>query len=134
MKILIAEDDKISQKVLCSIVSKVGDCEVADNGEEAFDKYCQSLDSNQPFDIIFLDVMMPEVDGQEALAAIREFESQRGISNDNGVKVIMTTALDDGQNLYHAHANGCVNYLVKPLSRDKVLNAIKKLGLGTVPQ
>jgi two-component system chemotaxis response regulator CheY len=131
MKILIVEDDPVSRKVLHSIVKSVCDnCELAENGEQAFDHFLNASEASSPFDLIFLDVMMPEVNGQETLAAIREFELQEGISRDEGVRVIMTTALDDGQNIYQAHANGCVDYIVKPLSREKILKAIDRLGVG----
>ena len=132
MKILIAEDDPVSRKVLHSIVSSVcEDCALAENGEEAFEKFLDASEDDQPFDLIFLDVMMPEANGQEALAAIREYEQELGVEHDASVKVIMTTALDDGKNIYQAHANGCVDYIVKPISREKILKAIARLGLVT---
>ncbi len=129
MRILVVEDDQVSQRVLAAIVSKIAECDVASNGEEAYEKFCDACEQDDPFDLIFLDVMMPEVSGQEALVAIRDYEEQLGIAMGQGVKVIMTTALDDGNNLYQAHANGCVDYIVKPISRDKIINSIKKLGL-----
>jgi two-component system chemotaxis response regulator CheY len=104
---------------------------VAGDGEEGFRLYLHAFDSGNPFDVVFLDVMMPEANGQEVLAAIREFEKEQDISVENGVPVIMTTALDDGINLYQAHANGCVDYIVKPLSREKILKALQRLGLST---
>lgn len=130
MRILIAEDDPVSLKTLHSIVDELGQVELARDGAEAFDKYCEAFDAGASFDVILLDVMMPEYNGQEVLAAIREREAESGIGVDEGVPVIMTTAMDDSQNLYQAHANGCVNYLVKPVSREKVLSAIRRLGLS----
>ena len=131
MKVLIVEDEPISRKVLHTILENVAtECLIAVNGEDAFDKYLEAVESNTPFDVIFLDVMMPEANGQEALAAIREYETELGIVGDSGVKVIMTTALDDGKNIYQAHANGCVDYIVKPISRDKILKAVERLGFS----
>lgn len=133
MRALIVEDDPVSRRVLHSIVSSMcSDCELAANGEEAFRSYLSALEESKPFDVVFLDVMMPEVNGQEVLAAIREVEMEQGLSAEEGVPVIMTTALDDGRNIYQAHANGCVDYMVKPISRDQIIKVLQRLGFSPV--
>ena len=65
MRILIAEDEPVSAKIILSYVSPLADCVHVWNGEEAFEEFCRALDSDQPFDLVLLDIMMPEVDGQE---------------------------------------------------------------------
>lgn len=102
MKILIAEDDLACCRLLQSFLSDYGDCLVTINGLEAVKAVKDALDEGQPYDLICLDIMMPNMDGHEALKAIRQIESEHGISCLDGVKVIMTTALGDSKNVMGA--------------------------------
>jgi two-component system, chemotaxis family, chemotaxis protein CheY len=129
MHILIAEDDPVSAKLLSTIVKDYGDVRVVENGQEAFDAYCEAHEEGWCFDLILLDIIMPQVDGQGALEAIREFEETHGIEPHEGVKVIMVTALTDSLNLYQAHRNYSVDYLPKPINRESVIKAMCKLEL-----
>jgi two-component system chemotaxis response regulator CheY len=129
MRFLIVEDEATSARMLEATMAKFGRCERANDGEEGFAKFCSAIDEGKPFDLIFLDIMMPGVDGQEALAAIREIEERFGIAAESGVKVVMTTALDDSHNIYEAHFTGCNEYLVKPIRREDLMRVVKKLGM-----
>ena len=132
MKFLVVEDEPISAKVLQALLSEYAECTWAKNGQEAYDHYCDAYEAGENFDIIFMDIMMPEVGGQEALAAIREFEGENGVDLSSGVKVVMTTTLEDAQNIYEAHSNGCVDYLVKPVQRKNLTKCLKKIGISQV--
>ena len=129
MRVLIVEDEPTSARLLEATISPFAECQRAGNGEECFEKFCSAIDAGAPFDLIFLDIMMPGVDGQEALAAIREVEEGAGVAPDAGVKIVMTTALDDPQSLYHAHFSGCSEYLVKPICREDLMRTLRRLGL-----
>lgn len=128
MRVLIAEDDTNSRFILQRFIEPYAACEVAQDGEEAFEEFCDAQERGEPYDIIFLDIMMPRMDGQSTLTMIRDWEVAHGIIASSGVKVIMTTALDDEENIFDAHVSGCFNYLVKPLSRQKVVDQLKQLG------
>lgn len=129
LKILIAEDDFTCRKLLQSFLSEYGDCFVAINGHEAVEAVRESLDEGQPYDLVCLDIMMPEMDGHEALEAIRQIENEHGIAGLDSVKVIMTTALGDSKNVIGAFRTGCEAYIVKPVSKEKLLEEMEKLGL-----
>jgi CheY-like chemotaxis protein len=73
--------------------------------------------------------MMPEMDGQQALKAIREIEQQHGIGGLDAVKVIMTTAKDTSKDIFTAFKNGCEVYIVKPVRKEALLKEMQKLGL-----
>lgn len=128
MRVLIAEDDACSRMVIERFLEPYARCTVARDGQEALDLYLAARDEGAPFDLIFLDIMMPKVDGQAVLASIRELETRYGVPASQGVKVIMTSALNDDQNIFDAHVSDCFNYLVKPLNRDKVLEQLRALG------
>ena len=129
MKCLIVEDDFTACKLLQTYLSDYGDCFIAVNGDGAVEAFREALKQGQPYDLICLDIMMPEMDGHDALKAIRKIESQHGIGGLDGVKVVMTTALGDSKNVMGAFRTGCEAYIVKPVKKEKLLEEIEKLGL-----
>lgn len=129
MKILLAEDDYATRKFMASFLSKYGECDVAVDGMEAVDAYLMALDDGEPYDLICLDIMMPAMDGYQVLMSIRNLEKEHQISQEDGVKVIMTTALNDEQNVKMAFDLGCSVYSGKPINQEKFEQALTKLGL-----
>lgn len=130
MKILIAEDDFTTRLILQAILSPYGECDLAVNGDEAIQAFRLALEEKKPYDLVCLDIMMPEVDGHEALKGIREIEKEIGIKDSEEVKVVMITALDDPKNVVKAfYKEGATSYMVKPIEKEKVLEELKKLGL-----
>ena len=91
MKVLIVEDDFDSALLLQKLITQYGECRTAVNGREAVLAFHVALDAGQPYDLICLDIMMPEMDGQAALKGMRAMEEARGIASTHGAKIIMTT-------------------------------------------
>lgn len=130
MKTLIVEDDFLARSLLSTLLSEYGPCHVAVNGKEALEAVEQAFEAEEPYDLICLDIMMPVMDGQQALAELRSIEEKRGIRGLQATKVIMVTAIDDSQNIMQAFRQGqCEAYLTKPLDRNKLLEHIRDLGL-----
>ena len=80
MRILIAEDDFASRKVILKFLSVYGECDVTVDGMEAVDAFMMALEEDNPYDLICLDVMMPVMDGYQALKSIREIEKEHGLA------------------------------------------------------
>ena len=129
MKTLIVEDDFTSRLYLQEILKKYGPANVAMNGKEAVEAVRAALESGEPYDLITLDIMMPEMDGQAALNEIRRVEEAGGIASIYGAKVIMTTALDDSKNILASFKGQCDVYLTKPVDKAKLLGELRKLKL-----
>ncbi len=129
MKCLIVEDDFAARKLLQVYLSDYADCFIAVNGHEAVEAIREALEEGESYDLICLDIMMPEMDGHKALEAIRQVEKEHGIGGLDGVKVIMTTALDDSKNIMGSFRTGCEAYIVKPIRKGKLLEEMTKLGL-----
>jgi len=129
MRFLIADDDFTSRKVLQSILQDYGSCDIAVNGLEAFEACITAYEVGNPYDLICLDIMMPEMDGQEALIKIRDYEDNMGITSGKFSKVMMTTAIGDFENIVNAFDEQCEAYVVKPLDMKKVITALAKLEL-----
>ena len=130
MKCLIAEDNLMSRRILKELLSPKFDCDIAVNGQEAIDSFQLAHESKRPYDVIFMDIMMPLVDGLEALICIRTLERKMEIPHSLAVKVIMTTALDDPHTVVRSF-NECQAdaYIVKPISRQKIASELRKLKL-----
>lgn len=106
MRILIAEDDYASRKFMLRFLSKYGDCDITVDGQEAVDAYIMALEDNLAYDLVCLDIMMPELDGYLALKCIRDIEKDNGIPEEKRAKIIMTTALNDRRNVTKAFELG----------------------------
>ncbi|WP_031483458.1 response regulator [Maridesulfovibrio frigidus] len=130
MKILVVEDEVASMKFISHLMVKYGECDTASDGIEAVRIFEVSLSSGPPYDLICMDIMMPEMDGHEALQKIRQLEELYSIPPKREVKVIMTTALDDPKNVMNAlFKGGADEYLVKPITSANVEEAMKKVKL-----
>jgi two-component system chemotaxis response regulator CheY len=129
LKMLIVEDDLPSYKILEEYLSEYGDCTIVANGAEGVEAFKNALDAGSPYDLICLDIMMPEMDGHEALRTVRQIEQQHGIFDPGGVSVIMTTAKDRSRDMIEAFDEGCASYIVKPIDQEKLVAEMQKLDL-----
>jgi len=130
MKTLIVEDDVTSRLVLQGLLKTYGEVHVAEDGRQGVEAVRLALDAGQPYDLVCLDIMMPEMDGHEALKKIREMEKRAGIQGRGEVKVLMTTALGDAKNVVEAYyRGGATSYLVKPVDKSNVIDQLQILGL-----
>lgn len=129
MNSLIVEDDPISSRFLEEVLEKHGTVTAAANGKAAVQAFLQARASGKPFDLICLDIMMPGMGGQEALAAIRQLELEHGLQVGQGARVIMTTALEDHTNVRQAFKASADGYVVKPIEKQKLFRLLGDLGL-----
>jgi len=131
MKTLIVEDDFTSRLLLQKLLAPYGETHIAVNGKEAVEAARMALEAGQPYELICLDIMMPEMDGHETLRQVRAQEEARGTLSTRGAKIIMTTALHDIKNVATAYKELCDAYLVKPIDKAKLLETLQQLGLKT---
>jgi two-component system chemotaxis response regulator CheY len=133
MKVLIVEDDLASQKLIAVYLRGASVIELADDGEAALTMFETALNSNQRFDLVLLDIMLPKRNGQEVLEGLRKLEFAKGIGGLDGVKVIMLTALRDAQTIMKSFRLQAEAYLPKPIIKEKLLKEIQSLGLTLSP-
>ncbi|WP_456447509.1 LytR/AlgR family response regulator transcription factor [Thiolapillus sp.] len=122
MKILVVDDERLARQRLCTLLSELeGDHEVvaeAENGEQAV-RICKQ----QEIDLVFMDIHMPGMDGLEAAALISRQELPPAI--------IFTTAYSEhALDAFEVHA---LDYLLKPIRREKLLVAMDKVTRLTRP-
>jgi len=130
MRTLIVEDSFINQEFLKMIMEERGKCVICESGEEAIDAFERNLNESTPFDLIFMDIMLPGIDGLQALEQIRDLEKARGVLPGKETKTIITTALDDDVKASRAYIHGqAISYITKPIRQEKIEGELRKLGL-----
>ena len=117
IRILVAEDNKINQTVIVAMLQKAGHhVDVVNNGLEALSAVMRT-----PYDVVLMDVQMPEMDGITATRKIRELEGERG-----DVPIIALTAnamVGDREQYLDA---GMTDYVSKPIEPVKLASALRR--------
>ncbi len=126
LRILIVDDVAMMRNLLRHHLEIFGTCDFAENGQQAVAMFEQALQDKHPYHLIFLDIMLPIMDGHQALKAIRQIEKDRHIPPEEQAVVIMTSALRDRKNVLQSVEEGCDDYLIKPFNKKKVIEKIVK--------
>lgn len=129
MKSLIAEDEFISRQCLYHQLSKFGEVKIAHNGREAVWAFFEAMTDHLPFDLICLDIMMPQMDGLEALKSIRILETAYIQKVEEKTAIVMMTALAEKERVTQALQNGCNDYMLKPIHSQALVEKLNTLGL-----
>ncbi|MGM0443947.1 MAG: response regulator [Fibrobacterota bacterium] len=129
MRFLVVEDDFFCRSILVNILGEYGHADVAVNGNEAVGAFRRSIEEGDKYTLIFLDIMLPDKDGQTLLKEFRDLEKKHRIAPQKTTPIVMTTALDDKHNILSAFKNQCEGYIVKPVDEAKVIEKLQELEL-----
>jgi two-component system chemotaxis response regulator CheY len=127
MRSFVAEDDATTRLVLKTVLSRYGECDTAEDGKKAVEAVNAAIVSKKNYDLVCMDLRLPEMDGHAAIREIRKSEGTARVSN--AVKIIVTTAHDDTDSIARAVMGRCNAYLVKPIDIAKLKKELKALGL-----
>ena len=120
LHILVAEDNLINQKVVSAMLARQGwTATLAANGREAVQRFQQ-----QAYDLVLMDIQMPEMDGMEATRLIRQEEQSRNGKGRGRVPIIAFTANASPAQRQECLAGGMDEVLTKPVNFQRLLNAI----------
>jgi len=123
--ILMVEDNETNRVLLTEMLVKHAKCEEAIDGREGFKKYSEDFYSKKKYQVILLDIAMPNVDGIVLLRLIRENEDFYNIPEEDRIPIIIITAhkerLDDAFEL------GCKDFILKPVDPDELISKIEKV-------
>lgn len=130
MKILVVDDEIVSRKKMQKIMASFGDCETVETGKEALSSFSRAWEMGIPFDMISLDIAMPDMDGIQVLKHIRLMEKEKEIPKPKQVKIMMVTSHTDKDTVVESMKSGCNNYIVKPFDKDRVAQKLQSLGFN----
>jgi len=133
LKSLVVEDVPIMRKILAHYLKNYGEVEFAGDGMEAMAKFCQAHSESEPFDLVFLDIMLPKLNGLQILTFIRELEQTAVLATDKSefkpVKIVMVSALVDSKAVSSAIEKGCDGFIPKPFDKKKIVAELEKIGM-----
>jgi len=127
VKVLVAEDNKTNQEVVLRMLKleDVYDVTVAKDGQEALDLVMESMERKAPYNLIFMDVQMPNLDGLQSTRLIR----QSGFS----APIVALTAYAEESNVKECLDSGMDFFLSKPIRRPALKHVLKTY-CPTIPE
>ena len=129
MKILIIDDEMAALTKMKVLLSVYGECTMVTNAAQALQQCAKAIQNESPYDLITIDIQLPQTTGIDLMEAINKLESSRGIP---ASRKIMVTASGTKGNLVKATVKGCDGFIVKPVKRDILKE--KMTSLGFTPQ
>jgi CheY-like chemotaxis protein len=126
MRALAIDDEFTALSLMVSLLSEYGDCDAATNGRQALEMFGKALVVGKPYDLLLLDIQMPEMDGLELLASISHSEKHSGATP---AKKIVISAESSPHNVHVAGKYKCDAFLVKPIRRDMLRAKLSELNI-----
>ena len=125
LSILVAEDNEINALLMRSLLARLGHCAViATNGAAALESWAASKSAGTPYDLVLMDIQMPELDGIEAAKRIRKLEAEQPGARTPILALTANTLVEDRYACFEAGMDG---FLIKPLDREKLEEALSSL-------
>jgi two-component system, chemotaxis family, chemotaxis protein CheY len=130
MRILIVDDDFVSRTKLEALLSEYGDCDAAEDGQQAIDMFEQAHDQSAGYDLITMDIDMPGMSGHEVLSRIREWEETHEVyKQGQNARVLMSTSMQSRTDIMSSFRAGCEGYLKKPITPEKLTEALASIDI-----
>ncbi|MBU1105769.1 MAG: response regulator [Candidatus Riflebacteria bacterium] len=121
-KFLVVDDEALNCRLLREILEQTAYCDCVYNGPDAIALFKTAHTTNAPYDLILLDISMPEMDGLEVIEIIRNYELSEGTLLGHGVPIIMVTAIKE--TFMKAFTRGADDYVLKPVDQDELMEKI----------
>ena len=133
IRVMLVDDQRLVRGGLSMLVNSQPDLQVvmeADDGLAAIDVFDRMVSEGQAPQVILMDVRMPHCDGLEAARRILERDGERGVSEDERVRIIMLTTFDIDEYVYSAVRAGASGFLLKDTPPEQLLEAIRTVHRG----
>jgi CheY-like chemotaxis protein len=130
LKTLLVDDDRTSLLLLGRILAPYADCTPCQSGMEAKEALRTALVTGKPYDLMFIDIGLGDIDGRLLLKTIREIETKLEVPATQRCKIIMVTATRDLETRRDCDELGADAYVIKPLNNVVLKTRLAKLGLA----
>jgi two-component system chemotaxis response regulator CheY len=131
MRTLIVEDDLMGRRLLEVLLAPLGACVGVAEGGAAVACVEKALVEGPRYDLVCLDLGLPNMDGNEVLQRIRGAEQARGTRYGAGARVVVISGKDDTRSVSRAFGGMCDAYLVKPVVPARLFDTLDELGCAT---
>ena len=129
MKFLVIDDEMAALTKMKMLLSAYGDCTLATNATQALQQCAKAIQQGTPYNLITIDIHLPEISGLDLVAAINKLETSHKVQ---ASKKIIVTASGTPDNLFQAKAKGCDSFIVKPVKRDTLADKMAMLGFKKI--
>jgi CheY-like chemotaxis protein len=125
LSILVAEDNEINALLMRSLLTRLGhQVVITTNGEEALESWLSAKSAGAPYDLVLMDIQMPQLDGIETTKRIRAREAGQPGRQTPILALTANTLVEDRYACFEAGMDG---FLIKPLDREKLAEALTSL-------
>ncbi|MDT8445626.1 MAG: response regulator [bacterium] len=128
IRILVVDDELVSRKKMAKILNALGKVKEAETGNGAIKAFSDAIDAGEPFDLVSLDVGLPDLNGTDLLVELRDLEAKVVTPGYKPVKILMVTAHSDRDTVLTSIQAGCDEYVVKPFTSDLVMRKLRQIG------
>lgn len=127
MRFLIVDDDTSIHMYLQSVLAPYGECDCVLGGKEGVAAFAQAREDGAPFDVVLMDILMPDMTGHQAAMLMRDMEKKSGVTRQDQFTLVMITSLVDDANVSSAFFEAeATCYIVKPLDKAEVIAELKQ--------
>lgn len=130
MRFLLVDDDKRITDILKLYLAEYAECKVVNAAVDAAEAFREGLETGPKYDVVFMDIMMPGMDGHRVAEMMRGMEEERGVMDPDAFKLVMVSAHCDVKNVcksfFSDRADG---YVAKPIEKTALIAALRKTGI-----
>ncbi len=126
MRSLVIDDEFVALSKMVGLLRPLGDCDAATSGEQALNLFLRALTNGAPYDLITIDINMPDMNG---ITLLSRFQAEEKVHCSPASRKLMVTADSSASNVRAALAGDCDGFIVKPIKRAVLADKLASLHL-----
>lgn len=129
VRALVVDDVAANCRVMKALLARYGTADTVMHARDAVAAFQRAWKEERAYNLICLDIMLPDIDGVKLLEVLRKMEAAMNLNDKQRAKVIMVSALDDNKFMGRCRELGASAFLVKPIDSTDLANCLRKTGL-----
>jgi two-component system chemotaxis response regulator CheY len=113
-----------------ALLARYGSCDAAMTGKDGVTAFHKAWASSAPYQLIILDIMLPDMDGLKVLEVIRKMEEAMNVPPEQKAHIFIVSSVDRRDHIMKAHSLGLDAWLAKPIIRKELLEALERVNLA----
>ncbi len=129
MKALVIDDVKQNCRVMQALLARYGTCDTAATGREGVASFHNAWKKVSPYELIILDIMLPDMDGLKVLEVVRKMEGAMNVAAEQRAHVLIVSSMDPSDHIMKARELGFDAWITKPIFHKELVEALRRCGL-----